>query len=112
MLVTYETSLNKANINVKTVCEKSGIDIPFIKEEFKGNKFKEIKMPKYKAVTTHIGRRSFACNSYKAGVPHHIIMKVGGWESQASFKKYLHLSSTDGLQDDSFNFFNKPIGKS
>ncbi len=39
----------------------------------------ELRLPKYKVVSSHIGRRSFACNSILAGVPKRIIMICRNW---------------------------------
>lgn len=90
-------SLAKFNKYVKDVCRIAEIDQPFIKPTYKGNVMKETQYKKYQVVTSHIGRRSFVCNSLLAGVPVESIMKVGGWKSESSFRKYVQLSSLDGL---------------
>lgn len=84
-------------MQVKDLCEVAGIKQTFTKFSFKSNKMEELKLPKYKVVSSHIGRRSFACNSILAGVPKRIIMNVGGWKSEDSFEKYIQLSSLDGM---------------
>lgn len=90
-------SLQKFNVYVKDVCEIAEIDQPFVKPTYQGNVMREEQFQKFQLVTSHIARRSFVCNSILAGVPHETIMKVGGWKSEKSFRKYVQLSSLDGL---------------
>lgn len=91
-------SLKNTNPALKTLCKEVGINQPWTKYTYKKNVEKVVTIPKYDAISTHIGRRSFACNSYIAGVPKNLIMKVGGWKTEKSFNKYLQLSSVDGME--------------
>lgn len=43
----------------------------------------------YDKIGTHTARRSFATNYVLDGVPIHLIMKMGGWKTEASFRAYV-----------------------
>lgn len=49
----------KVNENIKTVCMLAGIDQHITQYRWKQNKRIEISGPKYKFVTTHVGRKTF-----------------------------------------------------
>lgn len=91
-------SNQKANIYIKEMLADVGIDSTFIKPTYKGNQLSNIVAKKHELGVTHMARRSFVCNSIIAGIPHELIMKVCGWSSYGSFRKYVQLSSTDGLE--------------
>ena len=91
-------SNQKFNAAAKELCKEAGIDQPFSKPVHKGNKTEIVTKPKHEFVSSHIGRRSFACNSLLKGVPINFIMQVGGWKTENSFRKYVQLSSVDGLE--------------
>ncbi|HZX73306.1 MAG TPA: phage integrase SAM-like domain-containing protein [Cyclobacteriaceae bacterium] len=50
---------------------------------------------KYTAISTHTARRSFATNSYLAGMDVHQIMNCTGHKTEASFLNYLKLEGKD-----------------
>lgn len=94
---SYAVSNQKLNEHLKNVCLHAKIDQVFSKPVYKGNRTIVIQKPKHELVSSHIARRSFACNSIIQGVPARIVMQVGGWKSESSFRQYLQLSSIDGL---------------
>ena len=47
---------------------------------------------KYKLLTTHCARRSFATNMFKAGVPTISIMKVTGHRTEKAFLRYIKIT--------------------
>ena len=47
---------------------------------------------KYKLVTTHTGRRSFATNLYLRGVPTLVIMAITGHKTEAAFLRYIKVT--------------------
>ncbi|AGO48778.1 site specific recombinase, tyrosine [Cellulophaga phage phi46:3] len=76
------------NEHVKTVCMLADID-----EEIKGKLFDKDKKrklvdvyPKYKLISSHSGRRSFATNLH-GSIPDHILADLGGW---SDIKMMLH----------------------
>lgn len=52
-------------------------------------------MPKYKLVSSHTARRSFATNAYLAGVPTISIMKITGHKTESAFMKYIKISGKE-----------------
>ncbi|WP_282044390.1 phage integrase SAM-like domain-containing protein [Winogradskyella flava] len=83
---------NKAIYNklIKIVCRKARINQP-VKAFFKNAQsgFYESKIvPKYKAVSTHIGRRSFATNYY-GKVPTALLISATGHASEKQFLTYV-----------------------
>ncbi len=48
--------------------------------------------PKYKLITTHCARRSFATNMFKSGVPTLSIMKVTGHRTEKAFLRYIRIT--------------------
>jgi integrase len=63
------------------------IDLPT-----KGNLKASKTVPKYKLLTTHTARRSFATNHYLAGWGIYTIMAITGHKTEKSFKRYIKLS--------------------
>ncbi len=53
---------------------------------------------KWKLLTTHTARRSFATNEYLAGTPGITIMAITGHRTEKSFLKYIKLSPTEHAQ--------------
>ncbi|WP_282089382.1 tyrosine-type recombinase/integrase [Aquimarina algiphila] len=84
----------KFNLYIKDVCEEVEI-----KELVKGGlmnpktKRKEIGMyPKFKLISSHTCRRSFATNLYKMNFPTLSIMNITGHTSERSFLKYIKVT--------------------
>ncbi len=50
---------------------------------------------KYKVISTHTARRSFATNAYLAGVSSIDIMKITGHKTETSFMKYIKVSGEE-----------------
>ncbi|AGO47440.1 site specific recombinase, tyrosine [Cellulophaga phage phi19:3] len=78
------------NKHIKTICMLAEID-----EDIKGKLFdKETKRkltgiyPKYKLISSHSGRRSFASNLH-GFVPNHILSDLGGWSSEKMMLHYV-----------------------
>lgn len=89
-LLPEKLSDQKFNIHIKTICQICNID-----NEIKGKLFdKDTKRnkvgiyPKYKLVSSHICRRSFATNLYGL-VPNSVIQAVGGWSTEKMMLKYI-----------------------
>ncbi|MDP4183632.1 MAG: site-specific integrase [Bacteroidota bacterium] len=91
-------SNQKFNEYIKDVCEIAEIkEICFLGKTI-GGKYVQDKYPKYKLVSAHTARRSFATNMYLAGVPSISIMKITGHHSEKSFLKYIRISQEDNAQ--------------
>ncbi len=52
-------------------------------------------LPKFKLISTHTARRSFATNIYLAGVPTISIMKITGHKTERSFMSYIRISQEE-----------------
>jgi integrase len=59
--------------------------------ETSGGVRKEKTYPKYKLVTSHTARRSFATNAFKQGVPSLAIMQITGHRTETSFMRYIKI---------------------
>ncbi len=60
--------------------------------------------PKWKLVSSHIGRRSFATNNY-GRVPTSYLIHITGHSSEAQFLKYIKKSAKD-IALDAFAYFD------
>jgi site-specific recombinase XerD len=61
----------------------------------KGGKLEKNTLPKYKLICTHTARRSFATNSFLAGIPSIAIMKITGHQTERSFLRYIRISQEE-----------------
>lgn len=60
-----------------------------------GGKTKQERLEKYKMVSSHCARRSFASNFYDLGIPAFIIMQITGHATEKQFFEYIDLSQKD-----------------
>ena len=58
----------------------------------------ETTIEKYKLVTTHTARRSFATNLFLSGFPAISIMKITGHRTEKSFMKYIKISQEENAK--------------
>jgi integrase len=86
----------KYNEHIKKVCEKAKINEPIHGVLY--DKDKKIKIeddyPKWKFVSSHIGRRSFASNNY-GKIPTSFLMYITGHTTEAMFLTYIGKSNKD-----------------
>ncbi len=101
ILKKYENRLPRAYTN-QTMNDylKEVISLAGIKEQIettitKGGKIEKKVLPKYKLVSTHTARRSFATNLYLAEVPSISIMKITGHKTERSFLQYIRVSQKE-----------------
>ncbi|AGO48549.1 site specific recombinase, tyrosine [Cellulophaga phage phi18:3] len=87
------------NKHIKTICMLAEID-----EDIKGKLFdKETKRkltgiyPKYKLISSHSGRRSFASNLH-GFVPNHILSDLGGWSSEKMMLHYVKRTKKESAE--------------
>ncbi len=102
----YKLSTQKLNVHFKEVCRLAGIDEPILGKIInkKTNRNEKKVRPKYKYISTHTGRRSFASNHFDK-MPHQSIMKVTGHTKYSTFLKYVQKDSEEHL--DTFNEYYK-----
>ncbi len=89
----------KANEAIKKVCEKTKSLKKLVSVSgTKGGKLTATTLPKFKLVTTHTARRSFATNQHFNKVPALDIMKITGHKTESAFMKYIKMTSNDSAQ--------------
>ena len=55
--------------------------------------------PKFKFITTHTARRSFATNAYLAGIPAAKIMLITGHTTEKSFFRYIRIGARENANE-------------
>ena len=69
----------------------------FVTETRGGVKFKKSK-PKYKLITVHTARRSFATNTFLQGLPVISIKMITGHKTERAFLKYIKINEEENAQ--------------
>ena len=101
ILKKYKNKLPKAHTNqtmndyLKEVVSLAGIKELVETTITKGGKVEKNVLPKYKLVSTHTARRSFATNLYLAEVPSISIMKITGHKTERAFLQYIRVSQRE-----------------
>ncbi len=85
-------SNQKMNEYLKELGEVAEISTRVIIKKTSGKEVRETICPKYKLISTHTARRSFATNAFKSGIPAISIMKFTGHKTESSFMKYIKVS--------------------
>jgi integrase len=85
-------SNDKMNEYIKEICEDVGINEPVQIVRYRGAKREENTYPKYKLVSVHTGRKTFATLSLEKGISAEEVMKMGGWKTYASFSRYVNIT--------------------
>ncbi|WP_282069198.1 tyrosine-type recombinase/integrase [Olleya namhaensis] len=87
----YKISIQKLNTHIKTICKNAEItDLVMGKKRNKDTNRNEKKLrPKYKYISSHTGRRTFATLHYSK-IPTPLIMKVTGHKKESTFLEYIN----------------------
>jgi len=88
-------SNQKFNQYIREVAKAANINSPFTKFMTKGGKSISTTMKKYEAVSTHVGRRSFATNAYKRKIEPLLIMAITGHKTETEFLKYIKVTDEE-----------------
>lgn len=91
-IIPRAISNQKMNTYLKELGEIAGIDKKTIIKRTSGKKIIETIHPKYKLISTHTARRSFATNAFLNNVPTISIMKITGHRTEKAFMKYIKVS--------------------
>ncbi len=83
------SSIQYFNRTIKEVCEISGIDKDITIERYAGLEFERKTYKKYKLISSHSARRTFATNAYLAGIKAWRIMLITGHKTEQSFFSYI-----------------------
>lgn len=91
-------SNQKMNDYLKELGEIAEINEIVTQTFTKGGIQVSVSKPKYKLITTHTARRSFATNQYLAGFPSISIMKLTGHQTEKAFMKYIKVTPREHAQ--------------
>ena len=80
------------NLHLKTVASLAKIKEPIETTITRAGKLEKTTSPKYKLISTHTARRSFATNLYLADIPAISIMKITGHKTERSFMSYIRIT--------------------
>lgn len=94
----------RMNRYLKDLCELCGINEPVTRTYYRGAERIDETMPKFQAIGTHTGRRTFICNALMLGIPAEIVMKWTGHSDYKSMKPYIDVTSAAKSQ--AMNRFN------
>jgi integrase len=98
ILKKYNNKLPKSYTNqVTNTYLKEVASLANIKEQIettitRGGKVEKSVSPKFKLISTHTARRSFATNLYIADIPAISIMKITGHKTERSFMSYIRIT--------------------
>lgn len=94
----------KMNEHLKRIGKYCGIDAPTKVVTFRGaNRVEEI-VPKWKLLTTHVGRRTFVVTALTLGIPAEVIMRWTGHNDFDAMKPYIKI--VDELKVQSMSRFD------
>lgn len=94
----YKDTQQNFNDVVKTLCKRAGITDKVYIERTRAGKPERFSTPKYKLVSSHTARRSFATNAYLAGIPTARIMLITGHTTESAFFKYIRISKSENAK--------------
>ncbi len=96
--IRYTDSQTNYNKCVKTLCRRAGITEKVLCEYTVGTRFVRRSVPKYKLVSSHTGRRSFATNAYLAGILPARIMLITGHKTEQAFFRYIRVNKKENAK--------------
>jgi integrase len=105
ILVKYEGTLpeimtnQKYNEYLKDMCQAAKLNDVFNSRITKGGKKIKSNNPRWKEVSSHTGRRTFATQLVLESVPVHLIMLMTGHKTLDSFDKYVKLRGLQGKME-------------
>ena len=86
------------------------INEPITKQYRKNGMLANLTESKFKFVTSHTARRSFATNAFLADVSVLSIMQITGHRTESAFMKYIKMSAKDNaMKLKTHKFFNPMI---
>ncbi|MDB5275439.1 MAG: site-specific integrase [Ferruginibacter sp.] len=91
----YEISNQKMNDYLKDLGELAGLNEQVLISGTKGGIKISESQEKYKLITMHTARRSFATNGYLMQIPAISLMKLTGHKTEKAFLKYIKISQEE-----------------
>lgn len=101
ILNKYEFQLPKAISNqkfneaLKDIAKRAKLDETIVTHITKGGVTVTKNRPKYKLVTSHVARRSFATNAVKRGIQPVLTMAITGHKTEKEFWKYVKVTNEE-----------------
>ena len=95
------------NVYIKEIGELAGINEITYKDTYKAGKPISIRMKKYKRISSHTARRSFATNMHKRGFPNYYIMKITGHKKESDFLNYIKVTNEEAVKIITLNYKRK-----
>jgi integrase len=96
----------------REAAKEAGIYGDLIYSITKGRKTERVVVPRYKAISFHTARRSFATNLHKAGIPVKVAMLFTGHKTVAQYMDYIKIDEQDNATEYmTHDFFNKTSNK-
>jgi len=78
---------------LKEVGKLAGIDKPTEKVSYYGSKAEYTTLPKYKFLSIHVARKTFASVAINKGVSTAIVKEIGGWVTERAFSRYTDINN-------------------
>ncbi len=88
---------NYGNV-IKRICRKAKITDKVLIERHEGTQFVRKSIPKWKLISAHTARRSFATNAYLSGIKTARIMLLTGHKTEESFFKYIQIEKNENVK--------------
>ena len=97
-------SEQRMNEHLKLIGEMCGFNDPVHITYFRGSERVDEVYEKWKLMTTHVGRKTFICNSLMLGIAPQIVMKWTGHSDYAAMKPYIEIA--DKAKEDAMSLFD------
>ena len=85
-------TIQKFNEYIKEVCQLAISDSKFFRIYSEGGRVHSEKIEKWKKVSSHAARRSFATNFWELGIPAPILMQITGHATEKQFFEYIDVN--------------------
>ncbi len=107
---TPEMSMQKFNEGMKELCRRAGFDAEILKvEQYMGRKARVEKsyVKKYRLVSSHCCRRSFATNLYREGYRLSQIMPMTGHSTETQLREYIGIDAEMNAEEIALNIMEQ-----
>ncbi len=107
---TPTMTMQKYNEGIKEVCKLAGFDENILKvEQYMGRKARVEKsnVPKYKEISSHTCRRSFATNLYRMGYSLAQIMPMTGHATESQLREYIGIDNEMNAEEIALSIMEK-----
>lgn len=85
-------TIQKFNEYIKEVCQLAISDSKFFRIYSESGKVHSEKIEKWKKVSSHAARRSFATNFWELGIPAPVLMQITGHSTEKQFFEYIDVN--------------------